>query len=173
MKRFLTSLESLLSAPVKSLVLFCILGGVVLSGAWAQVSVSGAWVRPIVPGQKATGAFMTITASKPLSLVRVSSPWVGVAQLHNMSMEGNTMKMAAVSEMKLDPQVPFQLAPGGYHLMLMDLKPEFGKAATVSLMLTFKDAKGEEFQKEIEAPFSMSAPQGASSTPQEHMHMSH
>ena len=147
-------------------------GCIAVSSAWAQVSVSGAWARPIVAGQKATGAFMTITSAKSLSLVKVSSPLVGVAQLHSMSMEGNTMKMAPVAEMKLEPQVPLQLAPGGYHLMLMDLKPEFAKATTVPLTLTFKDMKGEEVQKEIDVPISMSAPQAPSAAP-EHMHMSH
>ncbi len=154
------------------MVLASLMGILTCVGAWAQVSVSGAWVRPIVTGQKATGAFMTLTAAKPISLVRVSSPLVGVAQLHSMSMEGNTMKMAPVSEMKLEPQVPFQLAPGGYHLMLMDLKPEFAKATVLPLVLTFKDANGVETQKEIEVPFSMSAPQ-ATPAPSEHMHMSH
>jgi copper(I)-binding protein len=85
-------------------------------------------------------------------------------------MEGNTMKMAPVAEMKLEPQVPLQLAPGGYHLMLMDLKPEFAKATSVPLTLTFKDMKGEEVQKEVEVPITMNPPQAPNAAP-EHMHM--
>jgi copper(I)-binding protein len=172
MKPSSLNLASIMRCGLQSAGSLFVLSVFMVSAAWAQVSVSGAWVRPIVAGQKATGAFMTITTSKPMSLVRVSSPLVGVAQLHSMSMEGNTMKMAPVSEMKLEPQVPFQLAPGGYHLMLMDLKPEFAKASSVPLILTFKDAKGEESQKEVDVPFAMSAPQGSPSS-SEHMHMSH
>jgi periplasmic copper chaperone A len=170
MKTFCSKGSPALQTVLNSLLSICLMGCFAMSTAWAQVSVSGAWARPIVAGQKATGAFMTITSAKPLSLVRVSSPLAGVAQLHSMSMEGNTMKMAPVAEMKLEPQVPLQLAPGGYHLMLMDLKPEFAKATSVPLTLTFKDMKGEEVQKEVEVPITMNPPQAPNAAP-EHMHM--
>src|SRR5262245_53931612 len=54
-------------------------------------AVEGGWVRAAVPGQQATGAFMSITAKQPMQLVGVSTPAAGVAEVHEMKMEGNTM----------------------------------------------------------------------------------
>ena len=137
----------------------------------SNIAVSGAYSKATVAGQMASSGFMKITSTGISDqLVGVSSQVAGEVQLHSMSMEGNTMKMAPVAEMKLEPQVPLQLAPGGYHLMLMDLKPEFAKATTVPLTLTFKDMKGEEVQKEVEVPITMNPPQAPNAAP-EHMHM--
>jgi copper(I)-binding protein len=53
-----------------------------LTTAMAQtVDVKNAWVRTSVPGQKATGAFMTLTAKDGAKLVNVSSPVAGVVEL--------------------------------------------------------------------------------------------
>jgi copper(I)-binding protein len=65
--------------------------------AFAQnVSVTDAWARATVQGQKATGAFMKITAKDNAKLVGVSSPVAGVAEIHEMKMEKDVMKMAAL-----------------------------------------------------------------------------
>ncbi|PZU38735.1 MAG: hypothetical protein DI574_08390, partial [Acidovorax sp.] len=54
-----------------------------LSGlAHAQVSVQDAWVRATVPQQKATGAFMRLTATQDMRLVGASSPVAGVTEVH-------------------------------------------------------------------------------------------
>ena len=137
----------------------------------ARISVTGAYSKATVAGQSVSSGFMKIAATGASDqLISASSPVATEVQLHSMSMEGNTMKMAPVAEMKLEPQVPLQLAPGGYHLMLMDLKPEFAKATSVPLTLTFKDMKGEEVQKEVEVPITMNPPQAPNAAP-EHMHM--
>ena len=67
------------------------------ASAFAQtVEVKDAWVRTSVPGQKATGAFMKITAKDGSKLVSASSPAAGVTEVHEMKMEGDVMKMRAV-----------------------------------------------------------------------------
>ena len=61
---------------------------------WAQtVEVKDAWARATVPGQKGTGAFMKLTAKEGTRLVSVSSPVAGVAEVHEMAMDNNIMKM--------------------------------------------------------------------------------
>ena len=68
---------------------------------WASaqtVEVAGAWARATVQGQKSSGAFMQITASQGARLVAVSSPVAGVAEVHEMKMEGDVMRMRAVSD---------------------------------------------------------------------------
>ena len=88
----------------------------------AAVKVEGAWARASVPGQKGTGAFMKLTAKDGAKLVGASSPAAGVTEVHEMKMEGDVMKMRAVPALELPAGKPVELKPGGYHVMLLDLK---------------------------------------------------
>ena len=100
--------------------------------AWAQtaaVKVEGAWARASVQGQKATGAFMRLTAQDGARLVRAESPAAGITEVHEMKMEGDIMKMRAVPALDLPAGKTVELKPGGYHVMLLDLTVPVGTAA--------------------------------------------
>lgn len=127
----------------------CALGSV---PAWAQVKIDEPWARATVAGQKATGVFMKLTATQASQLVGVSSPAAGVAEVHEMKMDGNVMKMSAVPAIDLPAGKSVALQPGGYHVMLMDLKAALPKESTVPLTLMFKDAKGAETRLELKVP---------------------
>lgn len=137
---------------------------------WAQVKVEGAWARATVQGQKATGAFMKLTADKALKLVSVSSPAAGLAEIHEMKMDGGVMKMRAVPALDLPAQQAVELKPGGYHLMLMDLKTPLMKDASVSLTLTFRDAAGAETRQQVSLPVTTGMPQGQMPGAAQHKH---
>jgi copper(I)-binding protein len=126
---------------------------------WAQtVEVKNAWARATVQGQKASGAFMTLTAKDGATLVSVSSPVAGVAEVHEMKMEGDVMKMRAVPALELPAGKAVALQPGGYHVMLLDLKLPLQKDTTIPLTLVFKDAKGVQSKTELKLPVAVSAP---------------
>lgn len=126
------------------------------------VEVSGAWARASVPGQTATGAFMTLTAKEGAKLVSVASPVAGVAEVHEMSMDGGVMRMRAVQGgLDLPAGKAIALKPGAYHVMLMDLKKPLVKGSTIAMTLVFKDAKGQESKLEVAVPVSMTPPGGA------------
>jgi len=109
------------------------------ASAQAQtVEVREAWVRGTVPGQKATGAFMNITSKAAARLVAAASPVAATVEVHNMKMEGGVMKMFAVDGIELPPNQTVKLAPGGYHVMLMDLKQPLKAGERVPLKLTFE-----------------------------------
>ena len=127
----------------------------------ADVVVKDAWVRTTVPGQKGTGAFMSLTAKSDLRLVGVSSPVAGVAEVHEMTMSGDVMHMRAVSGVDLPAGKAVALQPGGFHVMLLDLKTALPKNATVPLTLLFKDAKGVESKDELTVPVATTAPNAA------------
>jgi len=126
------------------------------------VDIQGAWARATVPGQKATGAFMKLTAKESTKLVSISSPAAGTAEVHEMKMDGDVMKMRAVQGgLDLPAGKAVELKPGGYHVMLMDLKAPLAKDSTVALTLVFKDAKGVETKTDVTVPVSMAAPAAA------------
>src|SRR5262249_7552782 len=102
--------------------------------AMAQVDVSDAWVRGTVPAQTASGAFMTLHAHEAARLVGVSTP-VATAELHEMKMEDNVMRMRQVQTLDLPKMQDVQLKPGGYHVMLMGLKQQLKAGDTVPITL--------------------------------------
>ena len=132
-----------------------------LATAGQAVDVQGAWARATVPGQQATGAFMTLTAPEGTTLVGVASAVAGVAEVHEMSMDGGIMRMRAVEGgLNLPAGKAVEFKPGGYHVMLMDLKAPVAKDTTLPLTLMFKDAKGVETKVELQVPVSTKAPAG-------------
>ena len=153
----------------------------VVSGLWAlgltfaqagtaNVDVKDAWVRSTVAGQMGTGAFMKITAKTGMQLVGVSSPVAGVGEVHEMKMDKDIMRMRAVPTLDLPAGKTIELKPGGYHVMLMDLKQPLLKDSKVPLTLTFKDAKGVQTTMELALPVTIVAPGGASGKADAHKH---
>ena len=131
----------------------------------APVKVEGAWVRAMVQGQQSTGAFMSLTAKEAMALVGVSSPVAGVAEVHEMKMEGDVMKMRAIPILDLPAGKKVDFKPGGYHVMLMDLKAPLALGSTVPVTLTFKDAKGVQSKLALKLPVSAVAPGALASEP--------
>jgi hypothetical protein len=134
------------------------------TSAFAQVTVKDPWVRATVPQQKATGAFMQLSAIADSRLVEARSSVAGVVEIHEMVMEGNVMKMRAVPGLALPAGKPVDLKPGGYHVMLMDLKQQVKDGDTVSITLVVegKDKKRETI--DVKAPVRQLNSAAAAST---------
>ena len=157
--------DEAINTPTKfifTLFLTILMGSVSLHAAakdnLADVAVQNAWVRTTVPGQKASGAFMTLTAKADLQLVGVSTPVAGVSEVHEMRMTGDIMQMRAVPSLALLAGKAVALRPGGYHIMLLDLKTALPKDTTVPLTLLFKDVKGVQSQLQVTVPVRVTAP---------------
>ncbi len=120
--------------------------------SWAQTRVSDAWVRGTVAAQKSTGLFAIITSSQGGALVSASSPVAGTVEIHEMKMDGDIMRMRALPRLELPAGKKVELKPGGYHVMLLDLKQPLkaGDTVTVSLVVEAADKSRETI--EIKAP---------------------
>ena len=121
------------------------------AGVSAQVNVSDAWVRGTVPGQKATGAFMQLKSADGGALVSVQSPVAGRVEIHEMRMEGNVMRMRAIPKLELPAGETVALKPGGYHVMLLDLKAPLQKGETVPITLKVQGKDGKPQDVEVKA----------------------
>ena len=120
--------------------LFLALLMLVAGAAQAQTTVKDAWVRGTVAQQSATGMFAQITSTQGGKLVSVSSPVAGVVEIHEMSMDGNVMRMRAVSGIDLPAGRSVDLKPGRFHVMLMDLEQVLKAGETVPLTLVIEGA---------------------------------
>jgi periplasmic copper chaperone A len=119
--------------------------------ASAQTTVKDAWVRSTVPQQMATGLFAQITSAKGGKLVAASSPVAGVVEVHEMTMDGNVMKMRVVPALELPAGKVVELKPGSWHVMLMNLKQPLNAGDTVSVSLVIEAADKSRETVEVKA----------------------
>ncbi len=143
----------------------------VLPAGVAAVDVRDAWIRIAVRGQSGTGAFMTLAAPAGARLVGASTPVAGNAEVHEMKMEGDVMRMRAVAGgLELPPRQAVALRPGGYHLMLTELKQPLVAGETVPLTLEFVDREGRKGVARLQVPVRASAAGGEDPAAAAHRH---
>src|SRR5512139_501860 len=102
--------------------LACALFAVAGAGAAQVVEVKDPWARATAPGQKAGGVFMQLMSPGGGALVAAESLAANIVEIHEMAMEGNVMRMRAIPKLDLPAGQTVELKPGGYHVMLIDLK---------------------------------------------------
>ncbi len=134
------------------LIAAALVGTLAVLPAAAQTTVSAPWVRGTVAQQKATGAFMQISSATGGKLLSISSPAAGVAEIHEMSMDGNTMRMRAVAALDLPAGQTVELKPGGFHVMLLDLKAPLKAGDNVDLTLLVEGRDGKRETIVLKAP---------------------
>ncbi len=120
--------------------------------AQAQVEIREPWVRATVAHQKATGAFMHITAERPMRLIGAHSSVAGVVEIHEMALEGDIAKMRPIPALDLPAGEAVELKPGGYHIMLLELKEQVRDGDSVPITLVVEGEDGMRESVELNAP---------------------
>ena len=141
--------------------IFPLVIALVSGSAAAQVTVKNPWVRATVPAQTSTGAFMQLTSAQDARLIEVRSPAAATVEIHEMTMSNNVMKMHAIDAIPLPAGKPVILGPGGYHVMMMELKGQVKAGDTVPLTLVIEDRNKQRQNIEVEAiaqPLGSSGP---------------
>ncbi len=133
----------------------------VWSARATAVEVDRAWVRATVPGQMASGAYMGIASDKPVRIVGVETPAASLAQIHEMSMKGNTMSMRAVDALEVPAGKRVELKPGAFHVMLMDLKQPLKKGERIPLVLRIEGPDRKTVEQTVSLEVRDSAPEPA------------
>ena len=123
-----------------------------------EIYITDNWVRATAEGQDVGAAYMTITSASDTSLVKVESSASDSIEIHSMSMENGIMKMRMLEQLDLKAKTPNKLAPGGFHLMLFDLKNPLKAGETVSFSLHFKNEAGKETLVTISSPILTEQP---------------
>jgi copper(I)-binding protein len=117
-----------------------------------SVEVKDAWTRATAPGQKAGGVFMQLRSAQGAAVVSAQSPVATTVEIHEMSMDGNVMRMRAIPKLDLPAGQTVELKPGGYHVMLIDLKQPLkkGEKVPVTLRVEGKDRQVQEVAVQAE-----------------------
>ena len=125
--------------------------------ATMPIMVQNAWARATAGNIKTGGAYMTLVdnGTAPDKLVAASTPVAGKAELHVMSMDKGIMTMRPVAAITVEPGKPTELKPGGYHVMLTDLKQPLKEGDSFPLSLTFANAGTIQVTVKVEKPGAM------------------
>ncbi|WP_428154582.1 copper chaperone PCu(A)C [Brevundimonas sp.] len=121
--------------------------------AAAAVTATDAWCRPSPNGVNAGGCYVTLTAATDDRLTGGSTPRAGSLQVHEMKTENGMMKMAELTAgLPLPAGQAVALAPGGNHLMLIELTAPLVAGETVPLTFQFASAPAITVQAEVRQP---------------------
>jgi copper(I)-binding protein len=116
--------------------------------------ITQAWSRATPGGAKIAGGFLTIEnkGAAPDRLVSGSSDIMGKVEIHEMAMNNGVMTMRPLDKgLAIEPGKTVKLAPGGYHLMLMDLKQPFKQGDKVPVTLEFEKAGKVALSLDVQA----------------------
>jgi copper(I)-binding protein len=105
--------------------------------------ISQAWSRATPGGAKIGGGYLTIEnkGSAPDRLIGGSADVAGNVQVHEMTMNNGVMTMRPLEKgLTIEPGKTVRLAPGGYHLMLSDLKRPLKQGDQLPITLEFERA---------------------------------
>jgi periplasmic copper chaperone A len=128
-----------------ALLLACALGASAASAheyALKSLKIDHPFARATPPGAKTGGVFVTVenTGSRSDRLIGVSSPVAGVADLHEMKVDAGVMRMREVAALEVKPGETLELKPGGYHVMLSELRQPLKVGDKFPMTLTFQNA---------------------------------
>ena len=122
------------------------------------------WARATAPRQTVGGVYVTLTSPVDDRLLGASSPVAGHAEMHEMTMDGNVMRMRELTDgLRLPAGQAVALTPGGLHLMLVGLQKPLVAGQVIPVQLRFEHAPPLDLQVRV-------APVGAQAAPMEHAH---
>jgi copper(I)-binding protein len=143
------TLASMVRSAVGAILATCLLDFAFLTSARAEevkagdLVISQAWTRATPGGAKTGGGYLTIEnkGSAPDKLIGASADAAGKIEVHEMAMNDGVMKMRPIEGgLAIDPGKTVKLAPGGFHLMMMDLKNPLKQGDKLALTLQFEKA---------------------------------
>ncbi|MEY3411054.1 MAG: hypothetical protein RL593_630 [Pseudomonadota bacterium] len=123
-----------------------------------SIEIKNQWVRASNDGQDVSAAYMTIVSNEDTSLIAIDSDVADVIEIHSMSMENGVMKMRMLDTLDLIAGKPTELSPGGFHLMLFDLKKPLTAGKEAHFTLHFKNKAGQEKTISVTSPIKAEAP---------------
>jgi copper(I)-binding protein len=132
-----------------SIAIACVLSSVAAAPARAEevragdLVITQGWSRATPGGAKVGGGYLTIEnkGSAPDRLIGGSADVAGTVQIHEMAVNNGVMTMRPLDNgLTIEPGKTVKLAPGGFHLMLLDLKNPLKQGDKLPVTLEFEKA---------------------------------
>ena len=116
--------------------------------------ISQAWSRATPNGAKIAGGYLTIEnkGSMPDRLIGGSGDVAAKIEVHEMTVKDGVMTMRPLDKgLTIEPGKSIKLAPGGYHLMMFDLKGQLKQGDKVPVTLEFEKAGKVQVTLDVQA----------------------
>lgn len=107
------------------------------------LEVSDGTTKAMLPGQPVGGGYVTIrnTGNGDDRLIGIESTAAGRAEIHEMAMVNDVMKMRKLDDGIIIPAgQTVELKPGGLHMMFFDVRKPFAEGDKVPVTLIFEKA---------------------------------
>lgn len=122
------------------------------STAAEPLNISQAWARATAPGQTVGAAYMVLQSATDATLTEVTSPTAASIEIHKMSVHQGVMEMRMLESLPLPAGRAVKLEPGGFHLMLFDLKQPLQAGDQLTLTLKIRDKGGVTRAQTVRVP---------------------
>ena len=161
--RFLTTVAAVATLCASSLALA------------SDIQLSNPAVRAMPPGAPASGAYVTLMnhSNQDRYLVAAESKAANAVEVHVSEMQGDTMKMYQVKEVRVPAHGLVQLKPGSYHIMLMGLKKPLKAGEQVHFTLIMKNGERLPLTAPVLSPEEMTQYMPAGMKAMDHSKMNH
>ena len=123
-----------------------------MAGQASSIEVAHPWARATPPGAGAGGGFVTLTnhGDGDDMLLGATSPITERVEIHIMEMDGDVMRMVPLpGGIELPAGESVTLAPGGLHLMLMELGSPIVEGAPAPVTLEFQHAEPMKIELQV------------------------
>ncbi len=118
-----------------------------------DIEIIHPWAKPSIGQAKAGAAFATIlnNGAGDDRLLAAKSDVSELVELHTHSMDGGVMRMRPVEAIVIPAGDAAELAPGGHHIMLLNLKGPLVDGESFPVTLVFEKAGEITIEVKIDA----------------------
>jgi hypothetical protein len=127
-----------------------------LANAKIDITVHDAYARATPPTAVNSAVFTTLInhSDKKRSIVAASTPAANKVELHDVTIDGDVMKMRQVQNITIPTNGEVELKPGSLHIMLFDLKNSLKEGEKISMTLTFANGETQTFDAPVKKVMS-------------------
>jgi hypothetical protein len=118
-----------------------ILGLLLPTSAFAELDIVDAWIKNLPPAVPVRAGYMTIhnPGATAVGIVSISSDAFASVEIHRSVTRDGMAQMDRVDSLSIAPGATVQLAPGGYHLMMMQPLQATRPGQEIEIVLHFAD----------------------------------
>ena len=142
--------------------------------ATGKIEIKAAWARASV--SKNGAAYLTIHnnhRNRAHLLTGAKTPVAQKVEIHTHTMDGQIMRMRKIDSIGIAPNKSIKMAPGGIHLMLLNLERKLQKGEEFPLVIKFKSIDPINIKVKVEGIGAMHGSRGEKGDTSGHKHMNH
>ena len=141
--------------------------------ATGKIDIKAAWARASV--SKNGAAYLTIYnhGNRAHLLTGAKTPVAQKVEIHTHTMDGQIMRMRKIDSIGIAPNKTIKMAPGGIHLMLLNLERKLQKGEEFPLVIKFESIDPINIKVKVEGIGAMHGSSGEKRDTSGHKHMNH